>query len=227
MYADFVDGGAGALRRCLLSVDAEDDAAAIGREDPVTDGQLAFFWLEGPQRLVCRPVDHLEIVVRPVEEEAGGDHVASRGIQVRDEVADRSIDRPLVAVHHAIGVPGTMKGGHRLDRWVGNRCSRDGQELAQRWVVVEDGYSGCREFARTGKVLRLAGNLRLVRSETTGTDSEDEKDRRAGEQGTQTAVRPPLAFRLALRGDATVGEEVALEGVEIDRVVGGPLERCG
>ena len=55
-------------------------------------------------------------------------------------------------------------------------------------------------------------------------DGRGQQDRDPGEQAAQAPVRAPSALRLLLRGLAALGDELALELVDVERVIGGPVE---
>ena len=56
-------------------------------------------------------------------------------------------------------------------------------------------------------------------------DGRRQQDRDPGEQDAKAPVRAPSPLRLLLRGLAALGDELALELVEVERVIGGPVER--
>ena len=55
-------------------------------------------------------------------------------------------------------------------------------------------------------------------------DGRDEQDRDPGEQRAKAPVRAPGPLRLLLGDLAALGDELALELVEVERVIGGPVE---
>ena len=63
--------------------------------------------------------------------------------------------------------------------------------------------------------------------EDAARDRRDEQDRDPGEQHAQAPVRAAGALRLLLGGLAALGHELALELVQLERVVGAPVERGG
>ena len=58
-------------------------------------------------------------------------------------------------------------------------------------------------------------------------DGRDEQDRDSREQHAKAPVRASGALRLLLGGLAALGDELPLELVEVERVIGGPVERGG
>jgi len=120
--------------------------------------------------------------VRLIEEHAARGDVSPRRVEIGTQKAYLVARRPRVAVDDSVGVPGPMERGHRFDRRLRDRCARDGEQLAQRWIVVLGRDGRCSELPRPGKLLRLLGELALVKRQTTRADGEDKEDGRPGEE---------------------------------------------
>ena len=72
--------------------------------------------------------------------------------------------------------------------------------------------------------LRVARLAALDDGEDPARDGRRQQDRDPGEQDAQAPVRAPDALGLLLRCLAALGDELALELVDVERVIGGPVE---
>ena len=72
--------------------------------------------------------------------------------------------------------------------------------------------------------LRVSGFTALDGGEDPAGDGGRQQDRDAGEQRAQAPVGAPDAFGLLLGRLAALGDELALELVDVERVIGGPVE---
>ena len=74
--------------------------------------------------------------------------------------------------------------------------------------------------------LRVARLAALVDREHPARDRRRQQDGDPGEQDAKAPVRAPSPLRLLLRGLAALGDELALELVDVECVIGSPVE-CG
>ena len=89
--------------------------------------------------------------------------------------------------------------------------------------VLLDERLGAEALDELGR-LRVARLAALDDGEDPARDGRDEQDGDADEQTAQAAVGAPDAFGLLLGGLAALGDELALELVDVERVIGGPVE---
>ena len=74
---------------------------------------------------------------------------------------------------------------------------------------------------------RVAGLAALDRGEDPAGDGRGQQDGHPDEKDPEATVDVPNAPRLLLRGFAALGDELALEIVDVERVLGGPVEGGG
>ena len=89
--------------------------------------------------------------------------------------------------------------------------------------VLLDERLGAEALDELGR-LRVARLAALDDGEDPAGDGGSEQDRDADEQAAQAAVGAPDAFGLLLGCLAALGDELALELVDVERVIGGPVE---
>ena len=119
-----------------------------------------------------------------------------------------------------------LEGGKQVAarlRRVVDRSRLAGQEEREVEVLLDErlGAEALGELGRLG-VTRLAA---LGHRVDPARDGRDEQERDPCEQRAEAPVRAPSLLRLLLRRLAALGDELALELVDVERVVGGPVER--
>ena len=121
-----------------------------------------------------------------------------------------------------------QEGGEQVAAGLRRVVDRDrlaGEQEREVEVLLDErlGAEALGELGRLG-VARLAA---LRQREDAAGDGGREQDGDAGEQDAQAPVRAAGALRLLLGGVAALGHELALELVELEGVVGAPVERGG
>ena len=121
-----------------------------------------------------------------------------------------------------------QKGGEEVAAGLGRVVDRDrlaGEQEREVEVLLDERLraEALGELGRLG-VARLAA---LDDGEDAAGDGRGEQDGDAGEQRAEPPVRAPGALRLSFGGLAALGDERALELVQLERVVGAPVERGG
>ena len=131
-----------------------------------------------------------------------------------------------VAVHDPDRSGAAPEGGEQVAAGLRRVVDRDrlaGQQEREVEVLLDERL-GTEALGELGR-LRVARLAALGDGEDPARDGRDEQDRDADEQAAEAPVGAPDALRLLLRRLAALGDELALELVDVERVVSGPVER--
>ncbi len=139
-----------------------------------------------------------------------------------------SSEHVAVTVHDPDGSRAAPKCGEQVAAGLRRVVDRDrlAGEQKREVEVLLDERLGAEALDELGR-LRVSGLAALDDGEDPARDGGGEQDGDADEQTAQAAVGAPDAFRLLLGCLAALGDELALELVDVERVIGGPVEGGG